>query len=176
MKFIAILCVLLFLNCKSTETISQTLTDSEVSEKLVENVDWCPEKGTCSFERLENKKATLIKGKFNDTYVNVNNSSASVLKFEYSRDELPGVEDSSYRELVYINLPDVKASFSATGKELLKYNVIYSRLCFCRGATGAYQVTDGELVYTVNENGKHIKLTFKNNQVPQVLIFVEADF
>jgi hypothetical protein len=169
MKYLTILLFLMASNC-STNKINLPTT----KENLTNN--WCPEDGKCVFTKLEQTKLILKFDEFGNSYTEITKGENTVLKFEYTRVSNDQIEDSSYKELVWIELTDLDRSFTALDGALKNYNTIFTRLCFCRGQTGSYALDKGEINYTSNENEKHIKFTFNNSKVPQVLNFVETSF
>ena len=164
-------CMIILFGCKSNKIV-------ESNTRLIqeEDLNWCPSDSVCSFEVLPNKAVELKRDKFGKTFTVFRDSGSSVLKFEYVRNEMPGLEDSSYREVVYVELQDLETSFEVSDMALSKYNVIYERWCFCRGATGSYLVSSGSMTYNSLKDGKSIYLKFDNKQVPQVLKSVAANF
>ena len=169
MKYLTILLYLIITNCSSNKDNLIT-----TKEDLISN--WCPEDGKCVFTKLEQTKIILKFDEFGNSYTEIAKGENTVLKFEYTRLSNDQIEDSSYKELVWIELTDLDRSLTALDGALKNYNAIFTRLCFCRGQTGSYALDKGEINYTINEKEKLIKFTFNSSQVPQVLNFVETSF
>ena len=137
----------------------------------------CPEDGVCTFQVLKNKTYTIKKDEFGNSYSEILNGKKTVLKFEYKRNELKGVQDSSYRELIYVEIDPENLELNLTNENLQKANIGFERLCFCRGQTGSYVVTLGHLLITkIKENEFNITLDFKTDKVPQVITSINENF
>ncbi|MEJ6792343.1 MAG: hypothetical protein QNK89_06350 [Lacinutrix sp.] len=145
--------------------------------KLVNKVSLCPEDGVCSFNVLKNKTYSIKTDEFGNSYSQLLDGKNTVLKFEYKRNEQEGVEDSSYREIIYIEIDLKDVELSLTDADLKKGNVGFERLCFCRGQKGAYNILKGNLLLTmINENEYNLILNFKTDKVPQVITAINEYF
>ncbi len=69
----------------------------------------------------------------------------TVLKYTYTRNKIPNTEDSSYVEEIYIELDSKNIETNLKDAQLANVKVVFARLCFCKGQTGYYKVTNGEL-------------------------------
>lgn len=155
---------------------SQKKINTEESLKKTEQK--CPEDGTCTFEVLKNK-SFKISSKFGNTYpVFSPNNNKSILKFEYTRNLIPDTEDSSYKELIYIEISnDLKTPLDIKNIDLTKTKASFGRLCFCRGQTGYYKIKQGDLSIKKNgQNNYNLKFKFKITEVPQVITTIEEHF
>ncbi len=162
------LVIVLLFSCNSQKNASQ--------ENNLKNELKCPKDGVCTFEVLKNK-TFLIKSKFGDTYPEFSDGNKTILKFEYIRNSIPNTEDSGYRELVYVEIDANSSELELEGKALKIAKVSFGRLCFCRGQTGYYNVDQGKLSITKNENGSHtFELDFKVNEVPQIIMSIRETF
>jgi hypothetical protein len=165
MKHLTFFLSFFIITCVSTEKLK--------SEDLgVISTNWCPENGKCSIEELSNKKLTLNTDEFGNSYTEITEGTKTLYVFEFIKNQEPDTEDSAYKELVYLELETLNESFKASGKDLKTYNPVYTRLCFCRGQTGSYNITEGKLEYTKETN--YLKFTFQNNKVPQLINYVEV--
>jgi hypothetical protein len=136
----------------------------------------CPKNGVCTFEVLKGK-TFKIASKFGDTYPEFSNSTKTLLKFEYIRNTIPDVQDSSYRELVYVEIDSDMETLELENIDLTKAKVSFGRLCFCRGQTGYYSVKEGKLLISKIEDSLYrFVLDFKVNEVPQVVTRIEEHF
>ena len=169
MKYLTLLLIVLLYNCANNKS---TFVQGENKKKT----DWCPDNGKCHFKILENSSLILKTDEFGNGYHEIIESTSTVLQFEFTKTSDPNIQDSSYKELVLIELDDLKKSFTVNDLELKKYKATYVRLCFCRGQTGSYAINFGNLIYNAKDSEKHLKFTFQNEKVPQILTFVEASF
>lgn len=62
--------------------------------------------------------------------------------------------------------------------ELEKVNLLFGRLCFCRGQSGYYKITRGDLKVTkTNANNEFLlTLNFKTDDVPQIITEISEKF
>lgn len=168
-----ILTFLLISNLNSCKTIP----DSEESFSTTHLVSECPKDGVCSMEVLKNKSLSIKSDEFGSLYPQINEGKFTVLKFEYSRNEIPNTEDSGYREIIYMQLDPESLETELQGKDLSKINLLFGRLCFCKGQTGYYKITDGHLSITKKENNEyHMDLSFQSNEVPQIINHISENF
>ncbi|HIC32315.1 MAG TPA: hypothetical protein EYO76_10400 [Flavobacteriaceae bacterium] len=138
----------------------------------------CPKDGICSFEVLKNKLIKLKKDEFGIPYIELDKSSTTdLLKFSYKRNPIEGVEDSSYEEIIYIDVKNIKKSISLKNEELSTVNAIFGRLCFCRGSSGYFPIQEGNLsIKKISKNTYKIDFNFKINGVPQEITFFSDTF
>lgn len=136
----------------------------------------CPSDGVCTFEVIKNQ-TFRIASKFGDTYPEFSNSAKTLLKFEYVRNLIPDVQDSSYRELVYVEIDNNVETLNLENIDLTRAKVSFGRLCFCRGQTGYYSVKEGKLsISKIDDNLYSFVLDFKVKEVPQVITRIEEQF
>lgn len=146
------------------------------SSKIVAINSSCPDDGVCSFEVLKNK-TFFIQSKFGNTYPEITDGNKTLLKFEYKRNVLPDTQDSHYNELIYVEIDSDMNALELKDEDLVKAKVSFGRLCFCRGQTGYYPIKSGQLNIFKNENETYsFKLSFKVNEVPQVITIIEESF
>lgn len=137
----------------------------------------CPEDGVCTIEVKKNKSLTLQKDKFGNLYPEVTDGEKVVLIFEYTKNKIPDTEDSSYRELVYLEISAPLKEMNLQGENLQKTKTTFARLCFCRGQTGYYIINEGDLKLTrLKKNKYNLSLEFNTDEVPQVIKNIDFDF
>ncbi len=152
------------------------MSQSNNVEKKAMEESICPKNGMCTFEVIK-KQTFRIASKFGDTYPEFSNSTKTLLKFEYVRNPIPDVQDSSYRELIYVEIDNDIETLELEDIDLTKAKVSFGRLCFCRGQTGYYPVKEGKLLISKIDNGMYrFVLDFKVNEVPQVVTRIEEQF
>ncbi|PWI30504.1 hypothetical protein DI383_03370 [Flavobacteriaceae bacterium LYZ1037] len=137
----------------------------------------CPSDGNCSFEVLKNKSLQIKQDDFGALYPVLEEGTSYVIKFEYQRDEIENTQDGHYSELIYVELPQNMQSIQLINDNLSTVKVLFARLCFCRGQTGYYKVTKGQLEITKNEDDTYnFMLQFQIDEVPQIITLIEASF
>ncbi|WP_044401076.1 hypothetical protein [Lacinutrix sp. Hel_I_90] len=162
---------LIVLSCNSQKNIKK---DTHLDPTITKSP--CPENGVCNFEILKNKTFS-IESKFGNTYPELSDGTKTILKFEYVRNLIPDTQDSGYRELIYVEIDSNIDALELEGKNLVKAKVSFGRLCFCRGQTGYYPVTEGQLSISKNDDKSYsFKLNFKVTEVPQVITSIEESF
>jgi hypothetical protein len=147
---------------------AQVLETSQIL--LEERIQDCPDSGKCTLELLTNKNFELKQDKFGNNYPFITNGDHFLVVFTYRKTPIPDVEDSSYKEVLYIDLGETLKSFSLRDKQLKDANVVYGRLCFCPDETGYYPIRNGTLTVTMMDKDKlQIEFVFSMNKVPQVI-------
>lgn len=137
----------------------------------------CPEDGICTFEVLKNKSLQVKKDGIGALYPVFIEGKTNVLKFEYKRNDIPNTQDGNYSELIYVELPQEIENIEIANNNLSNLNVLFARLCFCRGQTGYYKVSKGLLeINKNNDNSFNFKLNFKIDEVPQIISVIEETF
>ncbi|WP_289043896.1 hypothetical protein [uncultured Olleya sp.] len=132
----------------------------------------CPEDGKCTFDIIKNKSVVLKEDDFGASYIEEINNNNTLLKFEYIRNPLEGTQDSNYKEIIYINLDE---NFKNITK--ITDNVIFGRICFCRGQTGYYKIENGNLnIFNTTENNYQLNIDFSTKEVPHVINTINETF
>ncbi len=164
--------LLFFIIIASCQVKKELVDDSNFTNKQSQSN--CPEDGVCTFEVIKNKSAEIKKDEFGASYLNLSKSENVLLKFEYIKNEIPNTQDSSYIEIIYLELTLGKNGYQIKD---INNNAIFGRLCFCRGQTGYYEIVDNNLKFTkVSEATYNINLDFKINEVPQVISKINETF
>ena len=137
----------------------------------------CPSDGVCTFEVLKNKSFEIKRDGIGAWYPSLTEGKSNIIKFEYKRNEIANTQDGQYSELIYMELPGKLANTQLRNGDLSTVKLLFARLCFCRGQTGYYKVSDGLLEISENKDGIfNFKLNFKVDEVPQVITLIEASF
>ena len=137
----------------------------------------CPDNGKCSLDITSNQSLELKKDDFGAVYPEFIESDLVLLKFEYVRNKIPNTEDSSYRELIYLELNPENMEVNLSDSNLKKVNAVFGRLCFCRGQTGHYKIRNGNLtVKKLNKDTYEIQFEFSVTEVPQVVRSIREVF
>ncbi len=158
------------LSCKSPES---SRNNNAIPMKTTD----CPEDGKCRFEVLKDQNLTLENDEFENQYLNITDGTNILLKFEYQRNNMTDVADSGYIEQLFLQLNPKNLEQDLVDKELNKVKLIFARLCFCRGQTGYYEITDGELSITKNNATEYVlELSFQTDEVPQIITRISETF
>lgn len=158
------------LGCNSNKVINNSI---ETNGKILD----CPEDGICSFEVLKNKTFNIKQDKFGNPYSELLDGNKTVLKFEYQRNTLPDVEDGNYSEIIYIEIENDTEALSLKDDELRKANIGFSRICFCRGQTGTYPITNGTIdILKTGKNTYNLQFEFKVSEVPQIISSINETY
>ncbi|WP_299394681.1 hypothetical protein [uncultured Gelidibacter sp.] len=165
---LGLIAVLGVFSCKSQDTILKN------SDELNKTFSMCPDDGKCSYNSFPNTAVKFHIDEFGMGYIEYLKKKSTLLKFEYQRDTLPNTADGHYIERVYIELPPAPKSFILKDNALQQVNLLFERLCYCKGETGIYQINTGTLSLTPLDDGRfHLKLHFKTSEVPQILTEID---
>ena len=148
-------CFLLFA-CSANKPASTAILKSE-----------CPKNGTCTTELLKNKSMVVKKDEFGRTYYTLeDHPNVDVIKFSYNKTVKGDIQDAGYREEVVFEWNEDSKSVSDAA--LQKTKMLFGRFCFCRGQTGYYKITKGNLAVTLQPKERILTLNFKIEEVPQI--------
>ena len=163
MKNLLVLFIVLLTSCKS----NQKFTISEVVFSETVN---CPNNGKCSIELIPNKALEFKKDEFGNSYPIITEGEKTILKYTYKRNPISNTQDSNYTELIYAELDKTISEFSLTSKELQTVKLYFGRLCYCKGETGYYPITNG--IFKIEKSSKNaikINIEFKIIEVHQII-------
>ena len=91
-----------------------------------------------------------------------------MLKFEYKRSVDPRILDGGYTEIVYAEIDPKTKDLNLSDEQLTTANVVFGRLCFCKGQAGYFRIDQGSLVIsTTKDRSKTYAFTFTTDKVPQ---------
>jgi len=158
------------LNCKP----KQAAIIDNLQNVLTTN---CPDDGTCTFEVLKNKSLNILKTDLEETYTDITDGQSHVLKFEYRRNEIANTADGQYIEQVFIELNPNNLEVELKDSEFKKAKVMFARLCYCKGQTGFYEISQGNLLIKKVANKTYrLVLDFKQDEVPQIITAINEEF
>ena len=170
-QYILVATFILLLSCKS-QSYDVSLSNESSKSKVT-----CPKEGTCNFSIYPNQSIDFKIDEFGIGYAEFKISDSNVLKFEYQRNEIPNIADSGYIERVYLELPNHPKTLLSEDQTLEKVNLLFERVCYCKGQTGFYKINQGTLsLKLIKKNRYHLKLSFKTSEVPQVLTEIDEIF
>ena len=170
MRYLYILFICFIIS--SCNAKQKVLTVNEIGKTTI----YCPEDGICKFEVLNEKSLKILKDEFGNLYPEVFDGDKIILKFQYKRKETPNTMDSSYSELIYVELNLNNLIVELENSQLQEVKLLFARLCFCRGQTGYYKVKNGKLSISKENDKYRFNLEFKVNEVPQVITSINELF
>ena len=160
------------------------LVSCNCKKKIVENpgkvavsntLSTCPEDGKCEIEYFKNKKIDFKEDTIGKLFYGMSEStSTAVIKFQYTRNPLDGIQDSEYREEIIFEIDSNSNEINLSDFTIQSSKMLFGRFCFCRGQTGFYKVSSGNL--KLNQNDKEITfdLDLKIIELPQIIKNVKA--
>lgn len=155
---------LVFLTCSSNKNV----TIYPLHKKITSTN--CPDDGLCTLEVFQSKALNLKKDEIGALYPEISEGKKTIIKFEYKRKEIPNTADSNYSEIIYAEIDSNTKELTLKNESLNDAKVLFGRLCFCRGATGYFQITEGVFKISSNKDGtKTYGINFKINDVPQII-------
>ncbi len=164
-----ILCTIflfLFINCKSKQLDQQhTLR----SEKTIYKLEHCNENAQCSIEITPNTNLILKQDELQNSYIDFEKGDKVIVKYEFKRNELPNTADGHHIELIYFEMDKNTEQLFLTNEELQSIKMVYGRLCYCKGTSGYFKVTNGNLKLIHKNDEMTIELDFKVGKIPQLL-------
>lgn len=130
----------------------------------------CPKDGKCSTQLLKNKSMDVKRDDFGKTYYNlIESTTQNVILYTYSRTVKGNLQDAGYREEIVFEINNDLNNITLTNESLQKTKMLFGRFCFCRGQTGYYKLTMGNLIISEKAKVKTVTLNFKTDEVPQIV-------
>ncbi len=158
-------------------TSCKTSKESNLQTNLKTMDYTCPDDGICSLEVIKNKSLEIKQDAIGALYPVLHAGESNVLKFEYKRNEIANTQDGQYSELIYAELPQNIKNIERNDADLSMVKLLFGRLCFCRGQTGYYKVSNGKLEIQKKEDGTfNFNLHFKIDEVPQIITLIDTTF
>ena len=169
MRYLYILICFLISSCNAKQKVL-------IVKEVDKTISFCPDDGVCTFEVLQNKSLSILKDEFRNLYPKISDGDNIILKFEYKRNEIPNTVDGHYSELIYVELNSNKLIIELENSKLQEVNLLFARLCFCRGQTGYYKVKKGKLSISKENDKYQFNLEFKIDEVPQIITSINQTF
>lgn len=130
----------------------------------------CPSDGQCVIELFRNKSLVVKTDGIGATYNQLEDSAeTSVIIYQYNRDVPEGLQDGNHREEIIFEIKNGDTDLTLSGNELQQTKMLFGRFCFCRGQTGYYKVTNGDLNVHQEKGIISFRLNFTINEVPQTI-------
>ena len=165
MKNIWLFITVLLVSCKPCQNV-----DYNLKEAILIKTTNCPNNGKCSIELIPNKLLEFKKDEFGNSYPLISEGEKTILKYTYKKNTDKNIQDSNYTEIVYAELDQNLTEISLTSKELQTVKLYFGRLCYCKGETGYFPITNGN--FNLKKSGKdalEITIDFKIKEVPQII-------
>jgi len=104
--------------------------------EIVKHTD-CPEKGTCSFEKHENKSLLIKKDDLGGLFYRMEEiQGKNVFLFRYNRNKNENLIDGHYTEEILFETDN--SLFDKTFKLLKPEKALFGVFCYCKGKAGYY--------------------------------------
>ncbi|MFD1314558.1 hypothetical protein ACFQ39_02935 [Namhaeicola litoreus] len=133
-------------------------------------LDHCPDGGSCKISVIKNKELHLKTDEFGMNYPEIIEGENYIFEYIFSKNT--DYADGNYKEIVLFELPKNEISLLLQDENLQKVNLLYGRLCYCKGESGYEKVLRGKLDLKRNNSEVIIKLEF-NTDLPQVIKTIE---
>lgn len=173
MKKSFFLIALLVFSCKTSEIPK---SNSSVEDTILLTTN-CPDDGTCTFDVIQNSSMKILTDDIGALYPQFYKSEAIVLKFEYKKEEQTNTADGGYTELIYLEIDKEDLELELENSKLEQVKLLFGRLCFCKGSSGYFKITDGNLsIKKKNEDSYRIDITFTTKEVPQIITAISETF
>ena len=153
-------------NCKTKKELAQNQQNK--NQSLV--IPNCPEEGICTITIEENKELQIKTDEFGMIYPEIIEGDHYLCSYSFSKDS--DYADGNYKEMILFQFPKNEISLLLQDKNLQKVNLLYGRLCYCKGESGYEKVSKGVLSLKRNNNKISLKLEFYTN-LPHVIKTIE---
>lgn len=161
---------LAFCNCKKN-----VISNPEKIKKTTIVNSYCPEKGTCTIEILENKNLIIKTDDLGGTYYETEASNKhDVVIYKFNKNTKEGLYDGSYQEEIIFEINKSANKISFLNSDLQQTKMIFGRHCYCKGQAGYFKVTNGKLNFNKTKEEINIDLDFKITVVPQIINKITA--
>ncbi len=163
--FVPLIFAVSFCNTAKTKKTDMAVT--------IESV--CPDNGKCSVQLIKNKSVDIKMDGLGSTYYQLaDDSSKSVVIYEYNRDVPEGLQDGQHKEEIIFEIDNKASEIAFSDGDLSNVKMLFGRHCFCRGQAGYFRVNKGSLKLTQKDNVVSFNLNFKVTEVPQLFTEVKA--
>jgi hypothetical protein len=174
MKIIYILVtIFLIASCKCKKDVINQVSEIDSTQVVLNNkmtLSNCPENGTCTIEIFKNQSLDIKSDEFGGIYYDkAENPDTSIILYSYNKNIKEGIHDGGYREDVVFEIKNSDKEISLSNENLQNTKMLFGRFCFCRGQTGNYKVTDGNLKLSNKKGEIQIDLNYNITKVPQLI-------
>jgi hypothetical protein len=164
--FVSIFLILSLTSCKTPKELRQSQNNTKLSSAIKD----CPQDGSCEIKVAENKELQVKSDDFGMNYPEILEGENYIIEYTYSKNS--EFEDGNYKEIVVFQLPKNEISLLLQDKNLQKVNLLFGRLCYCKGESGYEKVMRGTLNLKRSKNKVTFRLEF-NTDLPQVIKTIE---
>jgi len=165
-----ILCLFGLISCKSQHQINLKLTpEVSISAPL-------PTKAITNAVLIPNVELLLKADEFGNDYLELVPSDKLVFKLQYLREQLPNTADSQYEEVVYVELTPPLTEVHLSGNQLAQVKMTFGRFCYCKGTSGYFRVSQGNLSVVPQGKTLHITAAFQVDGIPQEMDALKVSF
>lgn len=128
----------------------------------------CAENGNCTMEIFKKSELLIRKDDAGQLYVEIIPGAKNVIKYSYIKKSLEDIADSGYQEIILFEFLNGEINLHLQNKNLQEANLIFGRLCYCKGESGYFRVTKGDLKITADNKELKVDLKFQA-EVPQII-------
>lgn len=168
MKALLFLIPLFVVNACKTQTGTVISSENTSMEQVENKVTGCPEEGTCSVVVNKNKHLVIKEDGTGAVYPEIVAGENMVVVYTYSKKGPEGTADGDYSETIHFEIPATTKSLSKENLSLSDVSLLYGRHCFCRDG-GYFNITDGKLLVTNNNETLKFDLKFNTDKTTQVI-------
>lgn len=171
MKFYHLLFLLiLFTGCSAQKNTTALQQLEKIKSFSTSN---CPDDGVCNIQIIPNKSIELKKDKFDQLYGETIDSDKILIKYSYKRNVLENTADAHYSETYYINISKDTKELDFNDLELQKVDLVVNRLCYCKGTTGFFKITNGNLKLHIKKNELTLSGVFSHKKLPLIVTKID---
>jgi len=161
--YMLIIFTFLFISCSGKKEIAQ-------KNNTIESLNICPKEGVCSVKIYLNNSLNVLKDDTGATYHTFSeDSTKTVIVFEYNKTVEEGLADAYYKEDVIFEINNDVTSLSLKDQELTSTKMLFGKHCFCRDQVGYYNITSGNLTLKKTNNEYLFNLTFNVDKVNHLI-------
>ena len=157
---------LLISSCKTNCKIAQSSKETIV--EFTENTNgFTPNKENYSVTVSKNSSLTIKEDTIGQLYPVIEKGENLVIEFKYLKKGPEGTADGNYSETLHFEVPSSYEKISLKDTDLQIVDLLYGKLCFCKGEAGYYKVANGKLLVIITENELTFDVSFTINETSQ---------
>jgi len=132
------------------------------------NTSTCAENGNCVVEIFKNSALLIRKDETGQLYIEIIPGEKNVFKYSYTKKSVEGIADSGYQEIILFEFVSGEINLHLQNKDLQEANLFFGRFCYCKGESGYFRVTKGNLKLVADGKEINVDLNFQA-EVPQII-------
>jgi hypothetical protein len=130
----------------------------------------CPKDGVCNVELFDHKSILIKKDDFGRLIYSLEeNVAKKVVKFTFTKKAKGNIQDGSYSEEVIFEINSAAENTNLSDSSLENTELLFGRFCYCKGQTGYYKISKGNLTISSASTAETVTLDFKTTEVPQII-------